>query len=184
MFTFDPSSTQVLYPVPVDFVPDVTALLDRLTRETSSEYRHDASEPHDHPGAPDGKDAVPGSASTQRSHPGIAWTPAQLDRLLAKSHLSARRVFAQLDAIAAQSAGTYLSSTALAEATGETLAANKHALSWLGKYSLRAAEEGELPANQWPMGWAYGANINEDRPFEFHYFMSEEQKKAWLDARG
>lgn len=157
-------------PVPVEFLPQMTAYLADLERGIRVEG--------DEPAAPSARAAaVPdpetGSNGTVRRKAGIVWSADQWASVHDKENVSSGRVlrFVNQLPVGEANAAPLGKLAAQAAMSGSELRA---ALSWLTRHVRRTP--GVYPTDSWPFGWKVGQKVDPQNPFEFHYWISPEQR--------
>ncbi len=180
------SNEYVAFPVRVEFVPDVTALCARLEAVRNGSLTDEQAVTPDGthielPGG--GTPAQPGSrggsAANKVEGDGVVWTPEQYALLRDNTTVSASRIHKILDTLA-EAGGERVTTTVLSDRTGVRDTEIRHALGWLTKFMR--GNPNVFDSDQWPMGWAYGREIDPDNAFEFHYRMTAEQIGGWTGA--
>lgn len=108
---------------------------------------------------------------------GILWSGVDLTRFMEAGQRSYRRVRAFADVLADSPEKVFLTTEACELAGIESTQLRAA----LGKFTqwMQASTEYE----EWPFGWAFGDVVDPDNPTEYHYRMSKEQARAWMDAR-
>ncbi len=120
-----------------------------------------------------------GSAATKKGDPNGVWCAGGYTTLRGASSVSAGRICRIGDALAAQEG--LIPTGELADATGLSSTQIRQALGKLTLY-VKARPEVYGPKVLWPFGWAFGREIAETAPYEFHYFMTTTQRRAWQAA--
>jgi hypothetical protein len=162
----------IQFPVPKQFVPQVTALVARLMRDTA-------------PGAtptsttPTLRDANPRSASSDgrpagTSYDGVIWSQTMFDRLREDKLLSQERVIKILDTVPIGKVAA-LPLEECAQLAGLNVDQFRHALGWLTKFTHKHPDL--WTESTWPLGCQKG--YDPGRPGVFYYWMSEDQACAW-----
>lgn len=162
------------FPVPKQFVPEVTAFVARLLDEQGTPSRQSAVSDSiaRMPAARVSREAA--SSNSQWSD-GVVWTEGMFEALRADDHLvSQGRVLKILDTltIGKESALPLEECAALAGLNDDEF---RHALGWLTKFTKKHPKLWD--ESTWPFGWHKG--YNPDRPGIFYYWMSEQQAAAW-----
>ncbi len=170
----------------VEFVPDVTALCARLEVIRNGSLSDEQAvtpegSPIELPGAetPAQSGRRGGSAANKVESHGVVWTPDQYALLRDNSTVSASRVRKVLDTLA-EAGGERVTTTVLSDRTSVRDTEIRHALGWLTKFVK--GNPNVFDSDQWPMGWAYGREVDPDNAFEFHYRMTNEQIEGWTSA--
>lgn len=160
-------------PVPVEFLTQMTLHLADLERGLPTTIGGVADQQEVEP------DPETGSQGTVRRKAGVVWTPDQWANLHHKGTVSSIRVFQFANKLpVGEEAAKPLSE--LAKLAGITDNELRAALSWLTRYIRKTPQV--YPTDSWPFGWKVGKQVDPANPFEFHYWISEEQKATVIDG--
>jgi hypothetical protein len=119
----------------------------------------------------------PRAGKRRKNDGGILWSGVDLARFMEAGQKSYGRVRAFADVLAGSPEEVLTTTEACARAGIESTQLRAA----LGKFTqwMQATTEYE----EWPFGWAFGENVDPNNPTEWHYRMSNEQARAWKDAR-
>lgn len=130
-------------------------------------------------------EASRGSHATRYGKPGVTWTQEQWASLYELHTTSARRIDKILQVLAGRGPGeaNRISLSALAHRSDLTANEVRSAFSKLTQHMLARPEvyPGDA-AGRWPFAWAYGREIDPERPREYHYWFGIEQHQSWMRA--
>ena len=180
----------VQFPVPVEYTAAVTMFLADLERGLQP-----APEAYGAGGAGDDLDPLTpmdpttGSNATVRRKAGIVWTPDEYDAFFDNATLSKERIYSFFAKLPIGEENAQPTSEIVANIGNIKDTEIRAALSWLTKFLRNNPDT--YASDSWPFGWKVGKQVDPNNPYEFHYWLSQDQANAykaglvrWLERRG